>query len=101
MPAYVGPAWTKEDNRHGITRHRTDRNHNRSAQHGNAGNRAEELRLTTVAPTLEPLGELHPKLRWMTQDKIRTMWISGNLFDCLALSRCRPARVKRPRTPFW
>ncbi len=62
---------------------------------------SEELRLTTVAPTLEPLGELHPKLRWMTQDKIRTMWISGNLFDCLALSRCRPARVKRPRTPFW
>ena len=57
----------------------------------------QELRLTTVAPTLEPLGELHPKLRWMTQDKISTMWISGNLFDCFGFIKVPPRKGEKTR----
>ena len=58
---------------------------------------SEELRLTTVAPTLEPLGELHPKLRWMTQDRISTMWISGNLFDCFGFIEVPPRKGEKTK----
>ena len=47
---------------------------------GRAAHGAElDLRPITVTP--EPLGQLHPKLRWMTRDKIRGIWITDDLFD--------------------
>ena len=38
-----------------------------------------ELRSIDVKP--EPLGQLHPKLRWMTRDKVRGIWTTDDLFD--------------------
>lgn len=46
-----------------------------------AAQQPQQLALTPIAPQPEPLGELHPKLRWMHDEKIRAMWISYNLFD--------------------
>ena len=40
-----------------------------------------ELDLRPIKVTPEPLGQLHPKLRWMTRDKIRGIWITDDLFD--------------------
>ncbi|MDP7399515.1 MAG: hypothetical protein QF541_21780 [Lentisphaeria bacterium] len=38
-----------------------------------------DLRPIEVKP--ERLGQLHPKLRWMTRDKVRAIWISDDLFE--------------------
>ena len=46
---------------------------------GCAANAAElDLRPIEVKP--EPLTQLHPKLTWMTKDKIRAIWIGDDLF---------------------
>ena len=42
---------------------------------------ADDLDLTPITPAPEPVGDLHPKVRWMTEQKIRLMWIGDNLFD--------------------
>ena len=38
-----------------------------------------DLRPIEVAP--EPLTQLHPKLRWMTEQKVRGIWIGDDLFE--------------------
>jgi hypothetical protein len=42
---------------------------------------AAELELRSIDVKPEPLGQLHPKLRWMTRDKVRGIWITDDLFD--------------------
>ena len=42
---------------------------------------ADELDLRPIEFKPEPLGQLHPKLRWMTRDKIRAIWITDELFE--------------------
>ena len=42
---------------------------------------ADELHLRPIEVKPEPLGELHPKLRWMTEQRIRGIWITDDLFD--------------------
>lgn len=37
-----------------------------------------DMRPVEVAP--EPLGELRPELRWMTDRKVRAIWIGDELF---------------------
>ena len=47
---------------------------------GCAANAAElDLRPIEIKP--EPLTDLHPKLRWMTRDKVRAIWVGDDLFD--------------------
>ena len=40
---------------------------------------ASEFDLPPIESIPEPLGELHPKVRWMVEEKIRYIWISDNL----------------------
>ena len=42
---------------------------------------AAELDLRPIEVKPEPLGQLHPKLRWMTEQKVRATWIGDDLFD--------------------
>ena len=42
---------------------------------------AGELDLRPVETKPEPLSRLHPKLRWMTQQKVRAIWIGNDLFE--------------------
>ena len=44
-----------------------------------AGDADIDLRPIKVTP--EPLTRLHPKLKWMTEQKIRMMWIGDDLFE--------------------
>ena len=46
-----------------------------SAAHG------AELNLRPIKVRPEPLSRLNPKLRWMTRDRIRAIWIGDDLFD--------------------
>ena len=46
-----------------------------SAAHG------AELDLRPIKPRPETLTNLHPKLKWMTKQKIRMMWIGDELFE--------------------
>ena len=41
----------------------------------------DELDLRPIEVNPEPLGPLHPKLRWMTEEKVRVIWISDDLFE--------------------
>ena len=40
-----------------------------------------ELNLRPIKVRPEPLGQLHPKLRWMTEQKVRAIWVGDDLFD--------------------
>ena len=40
---------------------------------------ANELDLSPIESVPEPLGELHPDVRWMREEKIRFIWITDNL----------------------
>lgn len=42
---------------------------------------ASELDMQPIKKKPEPLNRLHSKLRWMTKEKIRGIWIGDNLFD--------------------
>ena len=42
---------------------------------------AKELDLRPIEVKPEPLTQLHPKLRWMTEQKVRVMWIGDDLFE--------------------
>lgn len=42
---------------------------------------AGELKLKPIKIKPEPLSDLHPKLKWMTEGKIRGIWI-GDDIDC-------------------
>ena len=46
-----------------------------SAAHG------AELDLRPIEVKPEPLGQLHPKLQWMTEQKVRAIWVGDDLFD--------------------
>jgi len=43
--------------------------------------RAGELDLRPIETKPEPLSRPHPKLRWMTRQKIRAIWIGNDLFE--------------------
>ena len=40
-----------------------------------------ELDLRPIEVTPEPLGQLHPKLKWMAEEKVRAIWIGDDLFE--------------------
>ena len=40
-----------------------------------------QLNLHPIRLTPAPLGELHPKLQWLTRKKVRAAWIGDDLFD--------------------
>ena len=42
---------------------------------------AAELELRPIKVPPEPLSRLHPKLKWMTEQKIRAIWVGDDLFD--------------------
>ena len=42
---------------------------------------AGELDLRPIEIKPEPLSNLHPKLKWMREDKVRGVWIGDDLFD--------------------
>ena len=42
---------------------------------------AGELDLRPIELTPEPLSRLHPKLQWMTEQKVRGIWIGDDLFE--------------------
>ena len=42
---------------------------------------AGELDLRPIETTPEPLSRLDPKLSWMTKEKVRVIWIGGDLFE--------------------
>jgi len=42
---------------------------------------AGELDLRPIVVPPEPLTDLHPKLRWMTEQKVRAIWVGDDLFD--------------------
>jgi hypothetical protein len=42
---------------------------------------AGELNLRPIESKPEPLSRLHPDLKWMTQKKVRAIWIGDDLFD--------------------
>jgi len=42
---------------------------------------AAELNLRPIKATPQPLTRLHPKLKWMTEQKVRMIWIGDDLFE--------------------
>ncbi|MBN1445896.1 MAG: hypothetical protein JW957_07310 [Candidatus Omnitrophica bacterium] len=40
-----------------------------------------ELDLRPIESSPEPLGELHPQLSWMKEEKVRVIWMGANLYD--------------------
>ena len=42
---------------------------------------ADELDLRPIEVKPEPLGQLHPKLKWMKEQKVRAIWVGDDLFD--------------------
>jgi hypothetical protein len=45
---------------------------------------ADELELRPIENTPEPLTQLHPKLTWMREQKVRSIWVGDDLFGMSA-----------------